>query len=229
MGHQSSRRSHPRQVHFSSTSRSLSTIRFAHQPGLILRSGREPASVETVWEENTGKDEWTLARRSSASSRRNDRARLLDARRARHEQTARKSPAAGDVAAGSVRRLPRLQPIGVERYSGSLGVRRPGDWTGRFDPIPDTEPISDESFVKSWGNLPEEPLTLCGTSRFVRDCRASLLDRPGSDEDSGQAHGSTPARIRANRDDRRGRALRAFRSSATNRSSASRGYSRSSR
>ena len=33
---------------------------------------------------------------------------------------------------------------------------------------------SDESFVKSWGSLPEDPLTLCGTRRFVRECRASL-------------------------------------------------------
>ena len=66
----------------------------------------------------------------------------------------------------------------MERYSGSLGVRRPGDWTGRFDPLPDTDPISDESFVESWGTLPQEPLTLCGTSRFVRECRASLRTGP---------------------------------------------------
>ena len=39
-------------------------------------------------------------------------------------------------------------------------------------------PISDESFVKAWGNLPEEPLTLCGTSRFVRECRGSLRTSP---------------------------------------------------
>ena len=71
-----------------------------------------------------------------------------------------------------------LDPVGVERYSGSLGVRRPGDWVGRFDPLPDTDPISDESFVESWGNLPQEPLTLCGTSRFLRECRASLQTGP---------------------------------------------------
>ena len=119
-----------------------------------------------------------LARRSAASSRCNDRARLLDAARGEREETAasRRRPA---ISRELIRRLPALQPIGVERYCGSLGVRRPGDWTGRFDPIPGTDPISDESFVKSWGNLPEEPLTLCGTSRFVRECHASLPTGPG--------------------------------------------------
>ena len=76
------------------------------------------------------------------------------------------------------RTLPFLQPVAVGRYAGSLGVRRPGDWVGRFDPLRDTEPISDESFVNAWGNLPDEPLTLCGTSRFVRDCCASLATGP---------------------------------------------------
>ena len=43
--------------------------------------------------------------------------------------------------------------------------------------------MSDESFVKSWGSLPDDPLTLCGTRRFVRECRASLTT------------GTTPARL----------------------------------
>jgi hypothetical protein len=82
-------------------------------------------------------------------------------------------PLAG-LTGGLSRGLPRLQPMGVARYSGSLGVRRPGDWTGRFDPLHDTDPTSDESFVESWGTLPQDSLTLCGTSRFVGECRASL-------------------------------------------------------
>ena len=32
--------------------------------------------------------------------------------------------------------------------------------------------------MKAWGNLPEEPLTLCGTRRFVRECRAALATGP---------------------------------------------------
>jgi hypothetical protein len=53
-------------------------------------------------------------------------------------------------------------------------VRRPGDWTGRLDFIVGSDSISDESFVKLWGPLPDEPLTVCGTKRFVRECLASL-------------------------------------------------------
>jgi len=155
----------------------LSTIRFAHQPGLILRSGRTAASVDTFWEDNAGKDEWTLRALPplpAGSTIELDCWMPGDATRGEGGNP----PAAADVAGGSLRRLPRLQPIGVERYSGSVGVRRPGDWTGRFDPIPDTDPISDESFVRSWGTLPEEPLTLCGTSRFARNPLAELSTGP---------------------------------------------------
>ena len=53
-------------------------------------------------------------------------------------------------------------------------MRRPGDWTGRLEPLPDIEPINDESFVKAWGNLPDEPLTLSGTSRFSGVLLATL-------------------------------------------------------
>ena len=56
----------------------------------------------------------------------------------------------------STRRFPRLEPLGVERDSGVLGSRRPGHWTGRIlQPLPGTDPLSDESFVKSWGPLPD--------------------------------------------------------------------------
>ena len=67
----------------------------------------------------------------------------------------------------SPRRLPLVEPIGIERYTGLLGVRRPGHWTGRLDSVPDVEPQSDESFVKSWGPLPDEMLTLSGTTRIT--------------------------------------------------------------
>jgi hypothetical protein len=155
----------------------LSTIRLAHEPGLILRSARVSGSVASVWEENAGNEEWTLHVDSpleSGGTIELDCWMPLDARRGESG----KSPAFPLDAATSLRRLPRLGPIGVDRYSGSLGVRRPGDWTGRCDPIPGTDLISDESFVKSWGNLPEEALTLCGTSRFLRDCRATLATGP---------------------------------------------------
>ena len=36
--------------------------------------------------------------------------------------------------------------------SGVLGVRRPGHWTGRLEPLTSTEALSDESFVKILGS-----------------------------------------------------------------------------
>ena len=76
------------------------------------------------------------------------------------------------------RHLPVIRPVGAERFTGILGVRRPGDWTGRLGPIPETEPVNDEAFVKAWGSLPEESLTLSGTSRFSRELAALLHTGP---------------------------------------------------
>ena len=69
-------------------------------------------------------------------------------------------------AGGPGRACPRLEPIGFERYNGLLGVRRPGDWTGRLGSDAGANPLGDESFVKAWGALPDERLTLAGTTRL---------------------------------------------------------------
>ena len=155
----------------------LSEVRLAHEPGLILRSTQVPGSADAFWEENANRDEWTLRTDRpvpAGSTIALDCWKPLDATRGKGG----KSPTAADASEEPVRQLPRLQVVGVERYSGTLGVRRPGDWVGRFDPLPNSDPMSDESFVKAWGNLPDEPLTLCGTSRLVRDSRASLRTSP---------------------------------------------------
>jgi hypothetical protein len=158
-------------------SHELSTIRFAHPSGLILRSGKPDAAVDAIWDENAGQDEWTLHVDPPLQPGSTIELDCWMPANVTPEDRG-KPPAESGVAGGALRRLPRLQPIGVERYSGSVGVRRPGHWTARFDPIPDTEPISDEFFARSWGGLPAEPLTFCGTSRFVRDSRASLVTAP---------------------------------------------------
>ena len=152
----------------------LSTIRFAHQEGLILRSARVPGAIDTFCEEDAANGEWKLhvdPPLQTGSTIELDCWLPLESPRT---DRSAKSPSIAGLSGGLVRALPRLQPLDAERYSGSLGVRRPGEWTGRFDPLPDTDPTSDESFVESWGALPQDPLTLCGTSRFVHECRASL-------------------------------------------------------
>ena len=40
------------------------------------------------------------------------------------------------------------------------------------------KPLSDESFVKTWGPLPDERLTLSGTTRLVRDKLPSFRTGP---------------------------------------------------
>ncbi len=158
--------------------RKRSTIRFAHQQGLILRSARASGSIDAVCEEDTTTGEWVVhvdPAFQSGSAIELDCWLPIEAER---DNGGGKAWLANGQPGGLLHILPRLAPTGVRRYSGSLGVRRPGDWTGRFNPLPNTDPISDESFVEAWGTLPQEPLTLSGTSRFVRECRAALFTGP---------------------------------------------------
>jgi hypothetical protein len=153
------------------------TFRIRHDPNLILRSAEVSDLVDCFWVDSAARDKWTLhadrpIRPGSTISIDCWMPIAMD-----REKSAQALAAAGGRA-GPIRRLPRLQPIGMERYSGILGVRRPGDWTGRLDPLSPAESIGDESFVRAWGNLSDEPLTLCGTSRFVGDCVATLRTGP---------------------------------------------------
>src|SRR5207237_551664 len=93
----------------------------------------------------------------------------------------------------SARRVPRFEPLGVERFAGALAFRRPADWSGRLATIPGTDPITEEAFVRAWGTLPAEPLTLSGTTRFLRTpalaVRTGPLGRRPSSDKSGCAAG----------------------------------------
>jgi hypothetical protein len=156
--------------------RELSTIRLAHDPGLILRSVQAPGRSE-VFFEDAQDDQWLLSidpPLPPGSTLAIDCWRPWDPARG---DSSRPRMAPGREG-GVVRQLPRIQPVGVERFTGSLGVRRPGDWTGRLEPLHNTDPINDESFVKAWGQLPAEPLTLSGTSRFSRDLLATFQTGP---------------------------------------------------
>lgn len=79
---------------------------------------------------------------------------------------------------GSLRRVPSFEPTQVSRFQGLLAMRRPGDWTGRLTPGRDTEATSDELFVRSWGELPPEPLTLAGTVQFQKSPQSTIGVRP---------------------------------------------------
>jgi len=153
------------------------TLRIRHDPNLILRSAEVSDLVDGFWVDSSARDEWTLHADPPIGSGSTISIDCWMPIAIDREKSA-KAQAAADGRAGPIRRLPRLQPVGMERYSGIFGVRRPGDWTGRLDPLSPTESIGDESFVRAWGNLFDEPLTLCGTSRFVGDCVATLRTGP---------------------------------------------------
>ena len=74
--------------------------------------------------------------------------------------------------------MPRLEPLDVERYQGLIGVRRPGDWTGRLEPLAGSEALSEESFVKAWEGLPDDQLTLSGATRIGRKDKVVIQTGP---------------------------------------------------
>jgi hypothetical protein len=152
--------------------REISTIRLSHDPDLILRSVQASGRSE-VFVEDSRNGQWILSidpPLPPGSTLAIDCWRPWDAARSAAPGSPMTPGRSGDV----IRQVPRIRPIGVERFIGALGMRRPGDWTGRLEPQPDTDPINDESFVKAWGNLPDEPLTLSGTSRFSGELKATL-------------------------------------------------------
>ncbi len=63
------------------------------------------------------------------------------------------------------RRCPRAEMVGAD-FQGTIALRRPSDWSGRLDGASGLVPRDDETFVKAWGSLPADPLTLAGTAGF---------------------------------------------------------------
>jgi hypothetical protein len=154
------------------------TLKIRHDPRLILRSADVSDRLDRFWVESSSGDEWTLHTVSSIG--RNSLVSIdcwlpIAADSEKEEKPVRFGGGFG----ARIRRMPRFQPVGMERCSGIFGVRRPGDWTGRVDPMPLAEPVGDESFVRAWGDLGDEPLTLCGTGRFVGECTTTLRTGPG--------------------------------------------------
>ena len=152
----------------------IASVRVAHKRGVVLRSARVSGGGRVYVADDPGETRWTFSFDPPMPA---TGTLSLDC-----WQTASESSAPDDRSedgpASRDRTLPTLEPEGFERYSGLLGVRRPGDWTGRLVPRRDPEPVDDESFVKAWGSLPDEPLTFCGTSRLGRDNVASLSTGP---------------------------------------------------
>ncbi|WP_165227420.1 hypothetical protein [Aquisphaera insulae] len=155
----------------------LAQLGFLMDPALIPRSTSIPGLVSESWGGTEEEPVWTA--RMDPPLR--DGAVIeLDLWRPRTKSRPSVPDAAGDEGSPveTGRDYPRLEPLQVDRYSGALGVRRPGHWTGRVEPLRGEDPLSDEGFVKLWGPLPDDRLTLCGTTRLGRDDRPEYRTGP---------------------------------------------------
>ncbi len=140
----------------------ISVVRFGREPGLVARSVRVPGAHDLFLTEDAPRGEWILhvdpPLRAGAAIE-------IDCHRA-------------DAARKPARRLPRLEPVAWDSYSGLLGARRPGDWVGRLEAQPGLEIVPDLTFVAAWDRLPDTPLTFCGAGRFSKGATIALATSP---------------------------------------------------
>lgn len=128
------------------------TVRLAMEPGFAVHSARAPGLIEARMRGPAERPEWVARFEPPLGD---GEFLSLDCWR----------PTEGEPA-DARRHLPRLSPVGVERYSGVLGFRHPAEWSGRLGPVAETEPVADEAFVRAWGDLPRDLLALAGALRF---------------------------------------------------------------
>jgi len=64
------------------------------------------------------------------------------------------------------RRPPGFRLLGDAPVSGVLGFRRPSGWSGRLLATGEAEALGEASFVRAWGTLPDDGLTLAGAIRI---------------------------------------------------------------
>jgi hypothetical protein len=134
-----------------------SVVRVGLGKGVLVRESAIPGTVDVSCEGSADQPTW-VARVSPPLP---DGATVhLDLWRPRDDVPT--SKAGGE----EVRRFPRVEPLQAERFSGSLAFRRPPDWQGRITPGGATDIIGEEAFVRAWGNLPADLLTLSGAVKF---------------------------------------------------------------
>ena len=127
-----------------------STLRLALEPGLLVRNFSIPDLVGIRSEGTIERPEW-VAQIDPPWPR--DVPIEVDFWRPR-------------VPGTTARRLPRIETLDARRFSGVIGFRRPSDWSGRLLAGPGLDSLPESSFVRAWGTLPEDGLTLAGSVRF---------------------------------------------------------------
>lgn len=141
-----------------------STIRLALEPGLLVRGFTIPDVVGTRREGTADRPEWVA--HVDPPWPRDLPIEIVFWRP--------HAPGPGD------RRIPRVATPDASRFTGMVGFRRPGDWSGRLEGGGGSEPLPDSSFARSWGALPEDGMTLAGSVRFGQAPELSVAIGPVS-------------------------------------------------
>lgn len=145
----------------------ISVVRLRLEPGVVVRSSSIPGGSDiSVYATNQG-IEWVAHVDPPLPDGATIRLELWRPHASRTE-----------TAESAEQTMPRIEPLGVESYSGAVAFRRPADWGGRLSAMAGSDPITEEAFVRAWGNLPDEPLTLSGVTRFLRSASVSVRTGP---------------------------------------------------
>ena len=139
----------------------ISRLRFAVLPGTQIRLAQPGRLADQRWEGTTQKPEWVAT--FDPPFRRPEEI-LVEVWRPLSRGMS------GDV---QRRRAPSVTLAGNASFSGAIAFRRPSDWSGRLNSANGFDPIDEETFVRSWGTLPAESLTLAGATGFLQTIEAS--------------------------------------------------------
>lgn len=152
----------------------LSTVRVRLGPGISVRSAKMPSLVESKVEESAEGALWIGQLDPPTSG---TMTLTLDLWRPAFPG---EPGSVGQPTATMSRSIPRIEPVDVATYVGTLGFRRPAHWLGRLGAatIEGVESVPDELFVQAWGRLPEMSSTLAGAIRFQTTPDTRLLSVP---------------------------------------------------
>ncbi|MDR3636567.1 MAG: hypothetical protein P4L84_22385 [Isosphaeraceae bacterium] len=147
-----------------------SALRVRTEPGVSVRPAGIPGRVDVGWQGTASEPEWVASIEPP----------LPDGTTVVLELWRPSSVLEGATRETGQRSVPIVEPLNVRRFSGALAFRRPAEWSGRLAAGSGVEPITDEAFARQWGSLPDDALTLAGTTRFVNRPAASLRTGPVS-------------------------------------------------
>src|SRR5262249_45309621 len=112
-------------------------VQFAIAPGWLVRQANAPGVLDASWEGTAERPIWTARIEPPLPQGESIELELW-------------RPYPGS-SRDDDREIPRLEPLGVERWTAGLGLRRPDAWEGQLGEPPSTTRLSAEELQRSWG------------------------------------------------------------------------------